>query len=238
MDRNRPAKRLGDDLYRSLAAMIERQDLPEGARLPGELSLAESFGVSRPIVRETLARMRDEGLIASRRGSGSFVRRKGFVEAGVAAPPAYHAIDSFAEIKQNYVFRRAVEGEAALLAAQARSDAQLAGIARAISRLDRSIAERAIGADVDFEFHVAVAAATGNSWFVATLQAMRAQIELIVDIARKLSLAKSHAHLVDVQGEHVAIHDASRRRDGEAARAAMRDHLDRTCDRIFRGTDL
>ena len=91
---------------------------------------------------------------------------------------------------------------------------------------------------MDFEFHVAVAAATGNSWFVATLQAMRAQIELIVDIARKLSLAKSHAHLVDVQGEHVAIHDAIRRRDGEAARAAMRDHLDRTCDRIFRGTDL
>ena len=238
MNRIRPAKRLGDDLYRSLAAMIEQQDLPEGARLPGEIALAESFGVSRPTVRETLARMREEGLIASRRGSGSFVRRKGLLEAGAAPAPAYHAIDSFAEIKQNYVFRRAVEGEAALLAAACRTDAQLAAIARAIGQLDRTIAERAVGSDADFQFHVAVAAASGNSWFVATLQAMRAQIELIVDIARKLSLAKSHAHLIDVQSEHVAIHDAIRRGDGEGARTAMRQHLDRTCDRIFRGTDF
>jgi DNA-binding FadR family transcriptional regulator len=244
MDRIRPARRLGDDLYRSLAALIERRELPEGARLPGELALAEHFGVSRPTVRETLARMRDDGLIASRRGSGSFVTRKGAVAADLAnatvpaAFPAYRAIDSFTEIKQHYVFRRAVEGDAAFVAAEFRSDAQLAAIARAIGRLDGVIAERSVGADADFQFHLSVAVASGNSWFVATLEAMRVQIELTIDIARRLSLGKSHEHLVDVQGEHIAIHDAIRRRDAEEARASMRDHLDKTCDRIFRGTNF
>jgi len=241
MDRIRPAKRLGDDLYRSLTAMIERRELPDGARLPGELVLAEQFGVSRPTVRETLARMRDEGLIASRRGSGSFVLRRDTAVAGPAATaalPVYPAIDSFAEIKQHYVFRRAVEGDAAFLAAEFRSDAQLAAIARAIGRLDSVIAERAIGADADFHFHLSVAVASGNSWFVATLQAMRVQMELTIDIARRLSLGKSQEHLIDVEGEHIAIHDAIRRRDPDEARAAMRDHLNKTCDRIFRGTNL
>ena len=43
----RPAIRLGDDLYQSLTAMTARQELPEGARLPGDA------------VREALPRMRE-----------------------------------------------------------------------------------------------------------------------------------------------------------------------------------
>ena len=69
MDRIRPARRLGDELYESLTSKIERREWPEGGRLPTETVLAEQYGVSRPTVRETLARLRDDGLIASRRGS-------------------------------------------------------------------------------------------------------------------------------------------------------------------------
>lgn len=237
MDRIRPAPRLGDDLYRALASMIDRQELPEGARLPAEITLANQYGVSRPTVRETLARMRDEGLIESRRGSGSYVQRRG---ARAAPPPAptYRAIDSVEQIKQSYEFRKAVEGEAAYLAAEAHSEAHIADIAKAIAGLDRANAERLVGAEADFRFHLSVAAASRNSWFVATLQAMRAQIEVTIDIARTLSLSKSADHLQAVQGEHVAIYDAIRRRDPLAARQAMRDHLTKTYDRICLGTAL
>jgi GntR family transcriptional regulator, transcriptional repressor for pyruvate dehydrogenase complex len=243
MNRIRPVRRLGDDLYRSLAAMIVSDDLPEGARLPPEMDLALQYGVSRPTVRETLARLRDEGLIASRRGSGSYVQRRamGFTETKVgSAPlqPSFREIDSVEQIKNCYEFRKAVEGEAAALAADAHSEALLAEIRKAVAGLDRAVAERAVGADADFQFHLALAAASRNSWFVAALQAMRRQIETTIDIARKLSLNKPQSHLDAVQSEHVAIYDAIRRRDPAGAREAMRSHLTNTCDRIFRGPSL
>ena len=64
---------LGDVVYGQMLAMILDGQLPANARLPSELALARKFGVSRPVVRQALAKLRDERLIASRQGSGSFV---------------------------------------------------------------------------------------------------------------------------------------------------------------------
>jgi GntR family transcriptional repressor for pyruvate dehydrogenase complex len=228
-------RRLGDKLFDALTAMIERNEIVEGQRLPSETALAERFGVSRPTVRETLARLRDEGLIASRRGSGSYVQALPQDRTAIHTP-AFRVVDSFNQIRQCYEFRAAVEGESAFLAATARSEAQLAELRGAIALLDQSISARALGVEADFSFHLLVATASGNSWFVSALQAMRAQIEVSIEIARRLSLHKSDAHLVAVQAEHVAILDAIAGQDGAGAREAMRDHLSSTCNRIFGGS--
>ena len=223
--------RVGDQLYESLISVL--RELDEGARLPAETVLAQRYGVSRPTVRETLARLRDEGLIASRRGSGSYVQHRRAAQA--QAGPTFHEIDSVEQIRQSYEFRKAIEGDAAYLAAEARSESQLDDIRRATEFLDEVVAARVVGAEADFHFHETIANASGNSWFVSALIAMRPQIELTMDIARGLSLGKTEGHLRAVQSEHVAILDAIGRRDPGGARDAMRDHLARTCDRIFRG---
>jgi DNA-binding FadR family transcriptional regulator len=214
--------------------MIDRRELAEGARLPAETVLAQQFGVSRPIVRETLARLREEGLVASRRGSGSFVQRRPPPPAAQAVP-AFHEIDSVEQIRQSYEFRRAVEGDAAFLAARMGGAPQLEDLRRAIERLDEAVAAKVVGSEADFQFHAAVARASGNSWFISALEAMRGQIEQTIGIARTLSLGSPDGRLQAVQAEHVAVYDAIRRRDPSAAREAMREHLKRTCDRIFRG---
>ena len=130
-------RRLGDKLFDALTAMIERNEIAEGERLPSETALAERFGVSRPTVRETLARLRDEGLIASRRGSGSYVQA--FPQDRTTIhKPAFRVVDSFNQIKQCYEFRAAVEGESAFLAATARSEAQLAELRGAIRAIEHA----------------------------------------------------------------------------------------------------
>lgn len=235
MDQARPLRRLGDDLYEFLTGMIQRRELSVGERLPPETELARQFGVSRPTVRETLARLRDEGLIASRRGSGSYV-----TERTVAAPSGsgalFRQIDSFDEIRKCYEFRQAIEGEASFLAAQRCGPDEIAALQIAIDQIQGAIDDRAIGRDADFAFHLAVAHASGNSWFVAALDAMRKQIETTIEIARTLSLAKPDTHLHAVQAEHVKVFDAIRSNDPEGARQAMREHLSATQDRIFRGS--
>jgi DNA-binding FadR family transcriptional regulator len=230
----RPTTRLGDQLYEALLTMIDRQELAEGTRLPAENELALSYGVSRPIVRETLSRLRDEGLIVSRRGSGSYVQR---VEkpADGPAPSGFGQIDSFDQIEKCYQFRKAIEGEACFLAATKRTPSQLEEIRQALSLLDHAVETRSIGSDADFRFHISLAKASGNDWFVSALLSMRGQIETAIDIARSLSLSRSAEHLRTVQEEHVAIFTAVEDGDGTRARQAMRSHLTNTCQRIFRG---
>ena len=64
---------LSDVAYEQILADIMDGVFAENARLPAEGALAERFGISRPVVREALARLRDDGLIVSRQGSGSYV---------------------------------------------------------------------------------------------------------------------------------------------------------------------
>ena len=57
-----------------MAGLIDKGEFSEGGRLPAESDLASRFGVSRPVIREALSRLRVMGVIVSRKGSGSYVQ--------------------------------------------------------------------------------------------------------------------------------------------------------------------
>jgi GntR family transcriptional repressor for pyruvate dehydrogenase complex len=220
--------RIADDLYDALLAMIDEEFAP-GARLPPEVSIAARFGVSRPTLRETLARMRVDGRIVSKRGSGSYVS-----EHGLAKPiSAFSAIDSLQQIKNCYEFRAAFEVEAAGRAAQERDEVQLVLIQRALERLKDKLEDREAGPELDFDFHLAIARACANPWYGDALTAIKTQIETVIKIGRQLSLTKPVAHLQTIHEEHQLIVDAIARKDTEAARALMLVHLNRGKNRIF-----
>lgn len=65
-------------VYLSLRDEIADGRLSDGAQLPGEQRLAETFGVSRVTVRRALDALSDDGLIQRRAGSGTVVRAGGF----------------------------------------------------------------------------------------------------------------------------------------------------------------
>src|SRR3954466_6053829 len=76
-------------LIETLVARMEEEILSGrlalDARLPSEGALSSAFGVSRPVVREALARLRERGLVETLNGNGTFVRR----------PDAEHLTDAF-----------------------------------------------------------------------------------------------------------------------------------------------
>lgn len=63
-------KRICEQLRQSIAS----GDYPEGHRLPSEVLLAAQFGVSRPTVARALRDLAEQGLVARRPGSGTYVR--------------------------------------------------------------------------------------------------------------------------------------------------------------------
>ena len=101
-------------VYQGLLAQISAGDYQPEQRLPGEHELAEQFLVSRPVVRDALSRLRDEGLIYSRRGAGSFVKaRPGESRALVGYAP----VETIADIQRCYEFRLSIEPDHAYYAA-------------------------------------------------------------------------------------------------------------------------
>ena len=62
-----------DRVYHLLYSRISNGDYPANQKLPSEKVLADEFGVSRPILRDALERLREQGLIHSRQGAGSFM---------------------------------------------------------------------------------------------------------------------------------------------------------------------
>ncbi len=222
---------LGETLSTRIRAWIDGGEFEEGARLPAESDLAERFGVSRPIVREALSRLRSEGAIVSRRGSGSYVRKRG--EPPAQAP--FGSLSSLAQVRKCYLFRASIEGEAAYYAASSRTAETLAGVRQALDKLEAAVLGRTIGLSPDYEFHLAIAHASGNEFFDAVMRQLQTPIEFTINLARSLSLTRTQKHLMTIQGEHVEIYRAIEAGDADTARRAMRTHLDNTCQRVFDG---
>lgn len=221
---------LADTVYENVLARIVRGDFPVGEKLPTEHELSLEMGVSRPVLRQALKQLREDGVVVSRQGSGSFVRRKP-EEAVLDFAP----IGSIADIQRTFEFRAAIEGEAAFLAAQRRSERELRQIQAALEELDRCVRTGELGVDADEAFHAAVCAASDNHYFMSARNSMKANILTGLNLTRNLSLTKSQERLALVQAEHDAIFAAITARDGEAARRAMRNHIESARRRVFDG---
>ena len=97
--------------YRQITAWlteeIEKGTLCYGERIPSEKELAEQFGVSRQTVRRALKTLGDEGVVESRRGSGTYVCEKKSVRSGrevrIAAMLTYADTYIFPSIDHSFV---------------------------------------------------------------------------------------------------------------------------------------
>ena len=221
---------LSDRAYENILSKIMDGDIPVGGKLPTEQVLSSELGVSRPVLRQALKQLREDDVIVSRQGSGSFVKRR--PEGAILD---FAPIGSIADIQRTFEFRAAVEGEAAYLAAERRTDSDLNELRASLTELDRCIAEGELGVAADEIFHVAVCNAADNKYFVAARSSMKPNILTGMNLTRNLSLTKPQDRMKLVQAEHYEIFEAIEKGDRSAARNAMRAHVENARKRIFEG---
>ena len=220
--------RLADRLYEQILEQIVSGKLEIGSRLPSEAELCRLFEVSRPIVREALARLQADGLVRSRQGSGSYVEQQPSREFLKLAPPG-----SIADVLRCYELRICLESEAAGLAAQRRTGSQLNKIRRALAELERILDTNELGIEADVEFHKSFVAASGNHLFVSIFSALEPTIKSGLQIGRGLSLLDDHTRLERVYSEHERIYEGIAASDVEEARAAVKGHFANSLSRIL-----
>jgi DNA-binding FadR family transcriptional regulator len=225
--------RLSDRAYDHIVGQIVIGVLPVDCRLPPETKLAEQLEVSRPVVREALLRLREDGLIESRQGAGSFVKRRPAANVFEFAP-----VNSMADVQRCFIFRISLEGEAAALAARNHDTETLRRVEKILLQLDDIVAQGPrgkLGVEEDMAFHRAIAEATGNRFFAETLAGLQSQIAIGVKLNRNLSLIQPRNRIVAGQQEHRDVFDAIATRNDRRARQKMREHIENARKRVFEG---
>lgn len=223
----RPRASLADKVHETMRSRILRGDFSPNEKLPAETDLSNQLGVSRPVLRVALERLRDEGLIFSRQGAGNFVKVK------QASPLGYAKVETIADIQRCYEFRLTIESAAAGLAAQRRDQTVLDDMQRALDMLSAATGSRMHREDADFAFHVAVASGANNSYYVETLRALRAHIHVGMKLHGESLMSDGATALEEVLAEHKAIFDAIAARDAARAHTVMHAHIEHSRHRLF-----
>lgn len=228
-------RNLAQVLVDALGDRIRDGRLRQGDKLPTEAAIVREFGVSRTVVREAMSRLQAAGAVQTRHGVGTFV-------VGLGQGGAFHIAGERMRTLRDVIavleLRLGVETEAAALAAQRRTDDNLAAMRQALQAVANAVADGRDAVGADFQLHLEIARATQNRHYTDLLGALGASI---IPRARLQAFerpdAQAQAYLERVNVEHESIVAAIAARDVEAARAAMRTHLANSRERRRRAAE-
>jgi GntR family transcriptional regulator, transcriptional repressor for pyruvate dehydrogenase complex len=214
---NPRAVRLSESVAARLEAMIVSGELAPGRKLPPERELARLLGVSRGLVREAIHELALKGLVHRRQGRGTEVRgpyRSEFTGAIVG-----YLTQSQRDVMELLDFREALEPPIAARAAERATSVDVRRLSRISAALEAE-SDPAKAADLDAQFHHAIALATRNHVLVMLVET---SLE-VLNQTRRENL-QTPARLRTSRDAHRAILAAIEAGDADAAGRAMTDHI-------------
>jgi len=211
-----------DALVVRLEEQIVSGEYPAGARLPGEEALATQLGVSRPVVREGLSRLRERGFLETLNGRGTYARLPTVddLTTTLIRHIRVGSQDTYS-VAELYEARTAIELTTARLAAARADESDLAELKEHLDRMRAGRHDPAAYTSADLGFHVAVANAARNP-FLGMLLGPLATV--IVQGIFRSSHASQDATACGIRG-HGRILRHIENRDSAGAAREMTRHL-------------
>lgn len=193
----------GHSAYARLLDEIRTGALAPGARLT-ETEIAERLEISRTPVREAIRRLEADGLVSHVPRAGAVVRQL-----------------SYPEIVELYEMRVVLEGTAARLAARSASEVELDELAAINADMAAAAGDGMALYELNRLFHKTLIDAARNRYLVRSVNAVQTTLLILGP-----STLEEAARAREAVAEHHAVIDALRQRDGDAAEAQMRKHME------------
>jgi GntR family transcriptional repressor for pyruvate dehydrogenase complex len=214
----RVANKVASQLKKAIVGGILRV----GERLPSERELAEQMGVSRASIREALQQLELLGILETVHGGGSVV--KNLTEQEISKPMEVVLREDKQLVLEVTEVRAFMEAWAAKQAATNRTDEELELIRGYLEEMERDLEKGRIRPEIDFQFHIEIAAATHNTIFVHLIQNIHQLISYSLKMHREKIFVAPEAQEM-IFNHHLRVFKAIQDRDAKAAEAAMGDHL-------------
>ena len=148
-----------DDVLNQLTGLITSGELDPGDRLPSERKLAETFGISRPVVREALRVLATQGLISIQTGRGAFVTKPSAADTMKSTTRVLRG--SVATARDVLIARKMLERQTVRLAAQNATEADIRVLEATLDAFESAggVLERA---SADLTFHARLSKSAHN----------------------------------------------------------------------------
>jgi GntR family transcriptional regulator, transcriptional repressor for pyruvate dehydrogenase complex len=220
-------ERVSDQIKTVLKQAILDRHFKPGDKFPPEVEIAAKYEVSKASAREALRELESEGLIQKKRGvfGGSFVAAPGPEKIMDVVTNAYLFGDVTASDLAE--LRRILEPGLAAMAAERRTEEDLAAMAACIEQVSRSIDNGTPDQTLAISFHCLIADACHNP-FISALMASLVHVFQQV-LAKTPDMETAKQDLVYNRLFHECIRD----RDKQRAAKVMADHFD-TLDNIIK----
>jgi len=212
-------ERLYEQIVSQIEQRIEAGSLKVGDQLPSERELAEQFTVSRTAVREAVKALRQKGLVEIRPGRGTFITN-GTSDTSRNSLSMLMKIGATKGSGFLVEVREILEPEIAARAATRITDEYITAMQDAVNIMDTALNNVDVFVEADLDFHLALAEGTQNPYIPILMDSI---IDLLREQRKRIGLTKGG--LKRGQVHHKKILDAITRRDPQAARQAMQDHL-------------
>lgn len=210
-------------LYKQIVNQIESRievgDLKVGDQLPPERELAAQFDVSRTVVREAVKALLQKGIVEIQPGRGTFITNgiPGAVQHALGMLRKFDSVNGSSNLVE---VREILEPEIAALAATRITDEHIAAMKKAVETMETALTDAETFVEADLDFHIALAEGTHNPIILILINSI---IDLLREQRKRTGLVPSG--LARGQHHHKIILEAIIRRDPQAARQAMQDHL-------------
>lgn len=214
------SKKVYYQIIEQIEIMVIEGKLNKGDKLPTERELCEQMGVGRSSVREAIRILEIIGMIESRRGEGNFIRRS--IENNLLLPITAMCIFDKCSFQDIFGIRRALEVEAAALAAKLISDEDLKELYEYLNNMKFSNDEKE-RAEYDKKFHYKIAEASGNKVLVNILVSISLLIDSFIIEARKKAIVNLNKEIVD--NLHEEIYNAIYQHNPKIASSVMENHM-------------
>jgi GntR family transcriptional repressor for pyruvate dehydrogenase complex len=220
-DRITPTK-LSEQVASRIESLVLTNRLHQGDKLPPERELANRFGVSRAVVRESIKLLEERGLVEPRSGRGAFITAPSFGSLASSINVAFHMQDCTAD--DLYEARWCLESFIVRLATERATETDIARMEAAIAVMDQNLDNPDGFMPGDVEFHAALAAATHNPLFMVM---SRPLVQMILTLGH---LGFSYGHVRERHENHQRLLECIKKRDIDGAEAVIRHHLNLSRD--------
>ncbi|MGN6376921.1 MAG: FadR/GntR family transcriptional regulator [Sphingomonas sp.] len=217
------ALRVHGRIARDIGTAIVTGRYRPGDVLTGEIAASEELQISRTAYREAMRILAAKGLVDSRPKIGTRVSPMAewhLLDPDVLAWIFRNAPDQ-SLIEALFELRRIVEPQAAALAAQRRSDAQLSDLKEALERMERHTLEVEAGRRADQDFHAVPLDAAGNAFLASLTSGVGAAVAWTTVFKQRKGALKRNA-----LPDHRRVYEAVAAGDPSRASAAMAELID------------
>lgn len=219
--------RASEDVVAQIKEAILSGRFVSGSKLPSERELTAEFQVSRGVIREAIRILELSGFLLVRKGygGGAYVTELNLSHVGNAFLDLFQTNKlTIAEVAQVRLY---IEPEVARLAADNFDESHLEMLEEAAANENlpyRSYADRIVRLT---RVHKLLASICGNQFFEAIVRSM---LKITAEVVLKVATDHNALH---GPGEHLALIEAVKNKDGARAAAEMRRHLQRFSDTLI-----